>query len=159
MSKTMLVIGCCALLGGCSDDDDKNPGPDVGTPDLPLPSPEGGVPDGPAAPDGSVVNFQTEVQSIFTQSCASSACHAGAAPKAGLSLEDGKSISNLVGVGSVQCSSLKRVEAGAPDKSYLVQKLEGQGSCFTMNRMPPGGPLGQAEIALAQAWIAAGALP
>jgi hypothetical protein len=62
----------------------------------------------------------------------------------------------LVGVASVEQSSLQRVEAGDPDNSYLVQKLEGTAAAGA--RMPLGGaPLDQATIDAIRQWIADGA--
>ena len=50
-----------------------------------------------------------------------------------------------------------RVNAGNPDTSYLIQKLEG--SAATGQQMPPtGGPLAQAEIDVIRQWIVDGAL-
>jgi hypothetical protein len=163
MKKAGYVVAMVAVLSfGCGDDDEKKT-PDGGTPDMPM-AKEGGTPDGPAGTDSAggdtgTVSFQSEVQPIFTASCASSTCHGGSAPKAGMSLEDGTSIANLVGVKSVQCTSLNRVEAGQQDQSYLIQKLEGQGSCFTLQKMPAGGSLSTAEIDLIRSWIQGGANP
>jgi hypothetical protein len=62
-----------------------------------------------------------------------------------------------VGVSSVEVSSLRRVNPGNPNDSYLVQKLEG--SAAVGARMPFGGPyLDAATIALVRQWIADGAL-
>jgi hypothetical protein len=42
------------------------------------------------------VNFEEHVQPIFDENCVT--CHGGANPKAGMSLERGKSLESLVGV-------------------------------------------------------------
>ena len=60
---------------------------------------------------------------VFDTSC--TVCHAGAAAPVGLRLDAGSSFTNLVGVPSQQVGSLLRVEPGDPDRSYLIQKLEG----------------------------------
>ena len=66
------------------------------------------------------------------------------------------SFANLVGVPSVQVPELSRVEAGDPDNSYLIHKLEGTASEGV--RMPFGGtPLEQAVIDDIRQWITDGA--
>lgn len=101
----------------------------------------------------------TQLQStIFTPMC--SGCHSGG----GGSLPSSMNLSNaagsyaaLVGVASTQQPSLQRVNAGSPDNSYLVRKIEGTPG-ITGSRMPlGGGPLDPALIANVRAWIAAGA--
>jgi hypothetical protein len=66
------------------------------------------------------------------------------------------SFDSLVGVSSLQVPELSRVEAGDPDNSYLVQKLEG--TADEGAQMPAGGPpLDQAVIDDIRQWIADGA--
>jgi mono/diheme cytochrome c family protein len=102
----------------------------------------------------------TQLQStIFTPSC--SGCHTGG----GASLPSSMNLSNaaasfaaLVGVTSTEQGTLQRVNAGNPDASYLVRKIEGAAG-ITGGRMPLGGaPLDPALIADVRAWITAGAL-
>lgn len=62
----------------------------------------------------------------------------------------------LVGIQSGQDAGLQRVEAGDPDNSYLVQKLEGTAS--SGQQMPPGAALPQSEIDVIRQWITDGAL-
>jgi len=64
--------------------------------------------------------------------------------------------SSTVGVVSIEVPTLKRVNPGDPNNSYVVQKLEGGPG---ISRMPLNGPyLTQAQIDQVKAWIAAGAL-
>ena len=74
-----------------------------------------------------------------------------------MTLASGSAHAALVGVASKQCSTLKLVEAGSPSKSYLVQKIEGSGSCFANKQMPVGGTLSAAQISTIKSWITAGA--
>ena len=68
------------------------------------------------------------------------------------------SYANLVNVASHEVPSLKRVEPGDPDNSYLVQKIEG--TAAVGGRMPLGrAPLTAAQIALIRQWISEGADP
>jgi hypothetical protein len=54
--------------------------------------------------------------------------------------------------------SLKRVDPGDPDNSYLVQKVEG--TAAVGGRMPLGGSrIPQEEIDLIRQWISEGANP
>jgi hypothetical protein len=92
---------------------------------------------------------------VFTPTCATVTCHFGGVPAAGLNLEDGNSYANLVGVTSSQDVNFMRVNPGDPDNSYLVRKLEGNGTVATI--MPPTGMLPAAQIQAIRDWIAAGA--
>ncbi len=104
------------------------------------------------------VSFSERVQPIFNGSCAFPGCHGGDSPRAKLNLSTEKSYADLVNTDSIQCTALKRVEPGAPEKSYLMHKLEGAGACFTKSRMPPGeNPLPQSEIEEIHTWIKQGA--
>jgi hypothetical protein len=168
------------LIWGCSDDDDNGtkdsqvnadaaadtiPGGDTASPDqavaqdaVQADTAQGDAVQADAAQgDAAAVKLSSGVQPIFTVSCASASCHGGSSPKGGMDLTSGSAHAALVGVTSLQCSSLKRVEAGSPSKSYLVQKIEGSGSCFVNQKMPIGGSLTSPQIATIKAWIKAGA--
>ena len=72
-----------------------------------------------------------------------------------LTLNDGMSAAELVGVDSTQVPGLARVTAGDLDNSYLWLKLnnihlDGGGSG---NVMPPGGMLGQDDLDKVESWI------
>lgn len=107
-------------------------------------------------PADATIRFSADVQPIFTRSCAKSNCHLGTFAAQSLNLEAGKSYSNLVGVFSTEDSTLKRVDPGNSDLSYLIKKIEGTGLGA---RMPADGPpLPDAEIHLIRDWIDQGAL-
>ena len=77
-------------------------------------------------------------------------------------LSAGVAISNIVCVPSAQVPRLFRVQAGNPDSSYLVLKVEGDAGAVggMATRMPLGFPrLSAQEIAAIRAWILAGAPP
>jgi len=107
-------------------------------------------------PANTPISFSADVQPIFSRSCAKSGCHAGAGLSQGLSLESGKSYALLVGVASTEDPSLKRVEPGRSDLSYLIDKLEGTG---LGDRMPLSGPpfLPDGEVQIIKDWIDQGA--
>lgn len=112
---------------------------------------EGGRPIGPAANN----DFDQIQATIFTPIC--TACHTGANAPQGLRLDAGNSYALLVNVASAEVPSLKRVNPGNPDASYLVQKIMGTAAVGV--RMPANGPpyLSQAQIDLVRGWISAGA--
>jgi hypothetical protein len=102
-----------------------------------------------------------EIQSdVFTPTCSVSGCHTGPTGNTlpgGMDLTSADaSFDSLVGVSSLQVPELSRVEAGDPDNSYLIQKLEG--TADEGAQMPAGGPpLDQAVIDDIRQWIADGA--
>jgi hypothetical protein len=132
----------------------------------------GAFPSGDGTPGGdfeatfTVSSLQPTLQSIqdnvFTPTCSTSGCHSGPASStlpSGMDLTDANaSFDSLVGVASLEMPGLQRVEAGDPDGSYLIQKLEGTASEGA--RMPFGGPfLKPGIIDVIRQWIADGANP
>ncbi|MFA5941841.1 MAG: hypothetical protein WC809_21030 [Sinimarinibacterium sp.] len=121
----------------------------------------GGGGGGSAAPEPD--ELQPTIESIqaqvFSPRCATSGCHRGVGAQEGLRLEDAQtSYDNLVDVASRQAPSLRRVEPGSPDTSYLIDKLEGTQT--SGDRMPQGqASLSADTIAVIRQWIADGAPP
>ncbi len=102
-------------------------------------------------------------QAIFAPRCAIATCHDDEFESGDLNLTADAAYDALVGVEpdieSAATAGFLRVDAGHPDKSFLLIKLTGppigQGS-----RMPlTGAPLSAEEIQLIRDWIAAGASP
>lgn len=110
-----------------------------------------------AGDGGGVQPTLSSIQAnIFDRSCAVPSCHEGPGAPHDLQLTAGNSYGNLVGVASEQ-TALLRVEAGNPDGSYLIRKLEG-GPDIVFAQMPRGrDPLPQDEIDAIREWIADGA--
>jgi hypothetical protein len=112
---------------------------------------------GPMAALADPVSFRTDVMPLLTTRCVM--CHVEGAEQGNLSLYP-DAWAQLVGVRSTQ-SPLKRVEPGAPDKSYLYLKvlgtqLDAGGSGL---RMPfQQDPLSPAELELLRKWIEQGAV-
>lgn len=99
-------------------------------------------------------NIQTN---IFDTNCAVSGCHQGPNAPLGLDLSEGNARDNLVNVPSTEVPDLLRVDPGAPDRSYLVRKIEGAPG-IVGQRMPRGRPpLSEEQIQLIRTWIAEGA--
>ena len=99
----------------------------------------------------TLASIQTNV---FNRFCIS--CHTGATAPLGLRLDAANSYALLVGVTSVQEPPLLRVQANAPNDSYLIRKLEGTQTVG--GRMPLNGtPLPAADIQVIRQWILDGA--
>lgn len=108
----------------------------------------------------TLVNVQAEV---FTASCAFSTCHGDGGGNAGLSLLDGVSYSELVGIEAEGDEKYGpppegaiRVVPGDPDASYLVAKLSGEGD-YVGTLMPGASGLDAERLELVRQWISEGA--
>lgn len=103
----------------------------------------------------TAIDFATDVYPIFAAAnCGNSNCHGGGAPARSLNLSSASvALANLVGVAADECGERLRVAPGAPESSYLVNKLTGVNMC-SGERMPRGGaalPAGQIDTV--RAWI------
>ena len=113
-------------------------------------------------PPPATVSFSGNIQPIFNRSCATStACHVGATAAQGLQLTAGTSYGAIVNVPATEKPKLLLVKPGAPNDSYLLQKVEGAPGIAGVE-MPqgcPGTPLGGAvcpsadEITAIRTWI------
>jgi len=100
-------------------------------------------------------DFDSIQAHVFTPIC--TVCHVGASAPEGLRLDSADSYSLLVAVPSTELPSVLRVAPGAPNNSYIVQKLEGHAAVGA--QMPFGGPYLSADvIAVIRQWITDGAL-
>jgi hypothetical protein len=124
----------------------------------------------PAAPNGAIrgqitaastpppaAPTLTQLKSSAFSVCGG--CHTGGGTSlpASMDLTPANIYASIVGVASVEQPTLKRVNPGNPDTSYVVLKLEGAAG-ITGARMPFGGPyLDQATIDQVRAWVTAGA--
>ena len=108
-----------------------------------------------SALDGAV-SFRNEVLPILNERCVM--CHVQGAEQGSLSLFP-EAWSQLIGVQAIE-SALKRVEPGAPERSYLYLKLLGQQESAGGSgaRMPfQQDPLTAQQMELFRRWIAEGA--
>ncbi|MBS0345705.1 MAG: hypothetical protein JSR69_04530 [Proteobacteria bacterium] len=109
---------------------------------------------GAAAP---AVSFSRDIVPVLRGNCAT--CHLTGQEAGQMKLHPGGAYASLVKVASVE-SPLQRVAPGAPDKSYLMHKLDGThlDAGGSGERMPFGQPpLDDATRELLRRWIAAGA--
>lgn len=127
-------------LGACADFDAPS-SPVVSLPDVLV-----------AMPD-----FASDIQPIFTATCATGSCHSRATHQAGLVLQAPDSYASLVNVPSTREPGRLRVAPGNADTSTLVRAIEGTGS---VQRMPLGRPpLTPNQIGTIRNWVNQGAQP
>ncbi len=113
------------------------------------------APEPTSPPPATLARLQ---QAVFGPRCA--VCHSGGGNALPTVLDLSSAAASrrsLIGARSVEDPALARVEAGLPERSLLVQKLEAAGP-GSAARMPFGGPyLTPAEIAEVRQWITEGA--
>jgi hypothetical protein len=116
--------------------------------------------------DAGRVSFRRDVAPVLATSCATRSCHGGGSrpPVLGAHMSASTMRAALVGVASEDRPDHAYVEPGAPDASYLVQKVEGRlvdAECTEHDcgePMPLDNPSLSAEaIAKIRAWVADGA--
>jgi hypothetical protein len=107
-----------------------------------------------------------DVQAIFSKSCGGAGfCHNKNNPAGGLDLRPGASHAALVGMDTSYCKDgRKRVEAGQPSESYIIDKVMNTQLCDLPNgpsgKMPPGmAMLPMGDIQTIANWICGGAKP
>lgn len=98
-------------------------------------------------------------ENVFTESCVSSQCHGGAAPKESLDLRSNAAFDELVGVPSVQSGGLMLVEPGNAENSYLYIKLGRGDQTLRDERLMPSSssPLCDEKLDYIKQWIDDGA--
>jgi hypothetical protein len=145
-------IGAGAPLGVPAD---ANSGPPAPPPPPPPPPP-------PVTPNPSAIvpTWYGVQANILQRFC--TVCHSGASPLAGLSWEVGQYATIVTnGRMSTEITSMREVQPGNPDASYLMWKLRGQGpagQAIQGVRMPATGiPLDPALIEVIAQWIRDGA--
>ncbi len=131
--KYLLPILLLVFLTSCSSDDDKS---------LEL-----------------TADFESINNDLFSKTCATSGCHSGESPIAGLDLSLNASYLSLLGpnlTGAVgEASGQVLVVPDEPDSSYLITKLESDDPDV---RMPKGGSaISQKNIDAIRLWISNGA--
>jgi hypothetical protein len=116
--------------------------------------------------DAGRVSFRRDVAPVLATSCTTRSCHGGGSrpPVLGAHMSASTMRAALVGVASEDRPDHAYVEPGAPDASYLVQKVEGRlvdAECTEHDcgePMPLDNPSLSAEaIAKIRAWVADGA--
>lgn len=106
---------------------------------------------------GDPVDFELQIQPIFTNNCTDSGCHGAAGAKAGLILDANAAFNNIVNIPSSQQPDLLRVRPGNAADSYLARKISGDPR-ISGDRMPKSrAPLPQEQIDLIKLWITQGA--
>ncbi len=139
--RMALTVGCALVLAACGEDNNPvDPGPGDTREILTNPS------------------FATDINEIIQRrGCSAGACHGAAGGRAGLELvaSAAANYANLVGVQATS-ESFQLVEAGNPDDSYLVIKVEGRQTVG--QRMPRGAAaLDNIDLTNIRNWISNGA--
>jgi hypothetical protein len=93
------------------------------------------------------------IKTIIKQNCSVSGCHSGKHPAANLSFEQDGFPASVINVSSLEVPELKIVDSAAPEKSYLLMKVNGEpgivGKRMPANRDPLTGP----QISELKDWI------
>jgi hypothetical protein len=91
-------------------------------------------------------------------SCVTCHTNVGRNPAANLNLMHNVAYDQLVNVNAQQVPTLKRVNPGSPDTSYIIHKIEGR-SGIVGRRMPFSGPpfMTDGQILIIRRWIELGA--
>lgn len=109
---------------------------------------------------GQGLDYESDIQPIFTNNCTSRGCHVSGNEGSGLNLQFGNSYNEITGMNT--SSNAPLVIAGNPNISPLIWKLEGvdnNGANVFGSRMPLiGGPLSQTTIDKIRQWISDGAV-
>ncbi|HSC88466.1 MAG TPA: hypothetical protein VLC09_14385, partial [Polyangiaceae bacterium] len=108
--------------------------------------------------DAPAAAFQADVLPVFESSCGGKSCHSGTNELTSLDLSPAVAYAQLVGVASEgeSCTS-SRVVAGAPDDSFLVDKLLGGDLCYGKRMPRQDDALGDEAVGRIIGWICAGA--
>ena len=102
-------------------------------------------------PNNMRATFSSIQADVFTPTCAVAGCHGGAQNP---NLSAGQAYNNLVNKPSSGNPSMMRVKPGESVNSYLMKKLNGDGTSI----MPPNGQLSQVKIDSISLWINNGAM-
>ena len=111
---------------------------------------------------GGPISFSEVFTTVLSQNCG---CHNGGSHSTGFFMngDENTAYGNLVGVAAFELASMNRIEAGDPDNSYLVNKIQGTAGDVggsNPSQMPLGGnPLAQGDIDLVRQWVTDGANP
>ncbi len=103
----------------------------------------------PGQETGSVA-VPDAVRSVLQQRCVD--CHTGDTAPMGLRLDAQSFPASALGVASRERPELKIIDPSDPAKSYLLMKIEGDQG-IQGNRMPPTGPLTDAQLKTLRGWI------
>jgi mono/diheme cytochrome c family protein len=107
-----------------------------------------------AEKDSISKELDLKVQKIFDRSCATSGCHSGKNPKAGLSLEGEAVFADMAGVKSGQNAEMLLIDPENPSRSYLILKITG-GEGMKGQKMPiMKKPLTDEELSALKDWVA-----
>lgn len=103
---------------------------------------------------GAAGSYSALAQQLFVPRCASASCHGGSPPPVSPQLDAAAGWGAMVNVQS-QEDAMLLVKPGAPDESWLMVRLRGEGG---RPSMPLGDtPLDAAQLSAVEGWILNGA--
>jgi hypothetical protein len=148
MKRILIVVGCAAGLILAMGTNKLVPldSPYLAAQEAPAPKASPTEAEAKARQAGTVPDYAAVSKIIAKHLC--TVCHGGSEPRAGLSLDDHKSMMKGSKRGPV-------IVPGKPESSELIRRLNGQ----TEPRMPFTGPpwLSDDEVATIEQWISGGA--
>lgn len=102
-----------------------------------------------SCPEGAPVDYTTQIAPILA-TCRGEVCH---------DFSGSSAVAAFIGAPADECCNQRELIApGHPERSYLVDKLQGRRLCYG-TRMPQNrGPLAATDVALIEAWICQGAM-
>ncbi len=113
---------------------------------------------GSCACGNASVSFASQVAPVLDAYCTNAGCHVGTRAKEGLDLTPAKAYAELVEVKAAQCNDGRLlVEPGAPEQSYLMQKMLGVSMCSGSQMPKAGVSIPQRDLEALSAWICQGA--
>jgi hypothetical protein len=103
--------------------------------------------------DGTYCPPDVDVPALFRERCGGSICHgSGSDPAGELDLESPGVAGRMIAVPSEECEGRLRIVPGAPDQSFLIDKLVGPPpGCG--QRMPVAVALSDDEVTCIRRWI------
>lgn len=148
-TAAIVVLGLTALA--CSQQAEAPAASAQSAEQAATPEPATAAPDSAAA--ANLKHLEAGVSAIFQASCTD--CHGGEPKPGKLSLESTVFVTAMVGMPCAQMDTLKLVEPGRPDRSYLIMKVAGDPR-IKGKRMPKGeDPLTAEQVKILTDWVVA----
>jgi len=99
------------------------------------------------------VTLDQRVAELFQRSCTLAGCHVGPNPQMGMTLTKEAFYSSTVGQASVESPSMKRIDPGSPETSYLVKKIRGDKDIIGLQMPFAGEKLTEEEVDTIIKWV------
>jgi len=97
--------------------------------------------------------LEASVAELFQRSCTAAGCHSGPVPQMNMDLTSDKFYASIGDEASTEVPTLKRIDPGSPETSYLVKKIKGEEGIIGLPMPMTGDRLTDQEIATIESWI------